>query len=252
MKIRYVTLSEIGLKRKENQDAVFCADNGPDGIFLVADGMGGHAEGARASAVIKGKLETWWMRYTGRKERSSIFQVMEEIQDILADANREILENTEKGEICGSTAVVLWVQGSDWAVFSCGDSRCYQVFQGRLTAHVRRLTTDDVWENQQKNVRGLSQEEVREHVNFGRLTRAVGTEEGFSCTVQSGQLEKTGLFALCSDGIYKYCPERYFKRALQKAGRTERLETCMEEVRNAVYQSGAPDNLSLILIYVPV
>ncbi len=59
MEICYTILSEIGLGRKENQDAVFGANDGSVGIFLVADGMGGHVDGARASATVKNNIKTW-------------------------------------------------------------------------------------------------------------------------------------------------------------------------------------------------
>lgn len=252
MEIYYSALSETGLGRKENQDSVFCAENGSAGIFLLADGMGGHTDGARASQTLKKNIEKWWASYTVRKKRCDFFQITEEIKTVLEQSNREILEHTNRLEICGSTLVLLWIHENAWAVFSCGDSRCYQVCGGFFAGHVRQLTTDDVWENQRQNVYGLSEAEIRNHTNFGRLIRAVGTEENLSCTVISDWIKDRTVFALCSDGIYKYCSERYFKKYLKRAIKAERIKSCMEEIKNEVYRNQAPDNLSLILVHVSV
>ena len=247
-----MVLSETGLRRKRNEDAVFCADKGSVGIFLIADVMGGHTDGVRASRTLKKKVEAWWGQYKVCKKQQDFFQVMEEIKAVLADANQEILDNTKEGEICGSTAIVLWIQENAWAVFSCGDSRCYHVYDSLLKKRVIQLTTDDVWENQQQNICDLSTAEIQQDVNFGRLIRAVGTNSNFSCSVRSDQMKDRTVFALCSDGIYKVCPERFLKKCLKKAMKTERLKTCVEEIKNEVYQNGAPDNLSLILVHVSV
>ncbi len=252
MEICYTILSEIGLGRKENQDAVFGANDGSVGIFLVADGMGGHVDGARASATVKNNIKTWWTQYIKSRKEQDFFQNIEEIKAILEASNQEILDYTKDGELSGSTVVLLWIQKDSWAVISCGDSRCYQVQNGFFIGQVCQLTTDDVWENQQQNIRGMKEEEIRKHNNFGCLIRAVGTNPDFSCTVRSDQIKEKTLFALCSDGIYRYCPEPYFKRQLQKAKKVERLSICMDKIRSEVYQNGALDNLSLIFVHITI
>lgn len=253
MELCYTILSETGLGRKENEDAVFGANYGSVGIFLVADGMGGHSNGARASATIRENVKSWWTQYLKnikKKEKADFFQNIEEIKAILEKSNQEILEYTKEGEICGSTAVLLWIQEDAWAVFSCGDSRCYQIRESFWNKRVCQLTTDDVWENQQQNIRGLNKAEIREHQNFGYLVRAVGTNPNFSCTVRSDRIENKTVFALCSDGIYRYCPERYLKKQMYKARKAEDLKTCMNQIKSEVYQNGAPDNLSLIFVHI--
>lgn len=252
MELCYTILSEIGLGRKENEDAVFGANYGSTGIFLVADGMGGHADGARASATIKNHVKAWWTQYIKSRKKQDFFQNIEEIKQILENSNQEILDYTKDGELSGSTVVLLWIQEDSWAVISCGDSRCYRVQNGFFMGQVCQLTTDDVWENQQQNIRGMKEEEIRKHNNFGCLIRAVGISPNFSCTVRSDQIKDKTLFALCSDGIYRYCPELYFKRQLQKAKKAERLSICMDKIRSEVYQNGAPDNLSLIFVHITI
>lgn len=252
MRICYEILNEIGLVRKENQDMVFGAHNDSEGIFLVADGMGGHTDGGKASRILRHKAEQWWKRHQKYGERDNFFHVLEELKAALEEANQEIFKSTGKGEICGSTVVLLWLQGHAWAVLSCGDSRCYLVKAGLPIRKVRQVTTDDVWENQPQNVYGLSREEIQKHVYFGRLVHAVGTEENFVCTVRSDQLSGRTVFALCSDGIYRYCPEEYLKRQLKRAVKAENLKDCAEKIKNQVYKNSAPDNLSFILIYTSV
>lgn len=250
MELCYTILSEIGLVRKENQDAVFGANYGSIGIFLVADGMGGHADGARASETIRKNIKTWWIQYIKSRKQQDFFHNIEEIKWILENTNQEILDYTRDGEISGSTVVLLWVQEDAWAVFSCGDSRCYQVREGFFTERVCQLTTDDVWENQQQNIRGMSEAEIQKHNYFGCLIRAIGTNPNFSCTVRSDRIQENMVFALCSDGIYRYCSKQYLRRQLQRARKVERLHTCMDKIKNEVYQNGAPDNLSLIFVHI--
>jgi len=252
MKICYEILNEIGLVRKENQDNVFGANNSSEGIFLVADGMGGHTDGGRASRILKDRVEIWWENHQKYGEQNSFFHVLEELKVVLEEGNQEIFKSTGKGDICGSTVVLLWIQGYAWAVLSCGDSRCYLVKDRMLVRYVCQVTTDDVWENQLQNVNGLSREEIQGHACFGRLVHAVGTEENFVCTVRSDQLSGRSVFALCSDGIYRYCPEKYLRTQLKRAIKIENLKNCTEKIKHQVYRNSAPDNLSFILIHVSV
>ncbi len=252
MELYYKSFSETGLGRKENEDAIFCAENGGAGIFLVADGMGGHTDGARASGIIRDRIKIWWDRFLIYKKKPVFFQVVEEIRAVVEDANQEIFENTKKGKICGSTVVLLWIQESAWAVFSCGDSRCYQVRKHIITGHVCQLTTDDVWENQQQNVYGMSEVEIQNHAYFGCLIHAVGAKVNCSCSVQTNQLKGRMVFALCSDGIYRFCPEKYMKKQLKRAINIEKVEDCTEKIKAQVYQNKAPDNLSLIVVSISV
>lgn len=248
MNIRYTAISEIGLKMKENQDAVFCAIEGETGVFLVADGMGGHQDGARASSAIIKKISKWWEKYTASASCSGFFERVDELKKIFFEVNQEIYSQTKKGDICGSTLVALWMYHGAWAVFSCGDSRCYQVKGRWLKKEFCQVTTDDVWENQQEMTAGLSEHQIKNNKNYGCLVRAVGVQPAFQCSMQSDQCRDDTLFVLCSDGIYKYCPEEYLRKQTLEALRTGELDQTAEKIRTEVLKNGAGDNLSLILI----
>lgn len=246
MNIHYTALSEIGLKMKENQDNLFCATHGKTGIFIVADGMGGHQDGALASAAIVKKASEWWKQYIS--SRPGFFSGVEELKKVFSEVNQEIYSRTKKGELCGSTLVALWMVHGTWAVFSCGDSRCYQVKGRWLKREFCQLTTDDVWENQQQMISGLSEYQIKTNKNYGRLVRAVGVQPNFQCSVQSDQCREETLFLLCSDGIYKYCPEEYLKKQAFEALQSKDLDRTAENIRGKVLENGAGDNLSLMMV----
>ena len=100
MSIRYTALSEIGLKMNENQDGLFCAADGESGIFLVADGMGGHQDGAWASAAIVKKTSVWWDGYRASLSRPGFFGGVEELKKIFSEVNQEIYSGT-RGNFAG-------------------------------------------------------------------------------------------------------------------------------------------------------
>ncbi|MCI8724743.1 MAG: serine/threonine-protein phosphatase [Hungatella sp.] len=248
MKIQYTSFCETGLVRQENQDAVFCGTDGTAGLFVVADGMGGHQDGARASSTIKEKASEWWKHYGYCVKRPAFSQVIEELRETFSKANEEIYFHTEAGAICGSTLVALWLDKDGWVLFSCGDSRCYHAKSGILGKRFVQLTTDDVWENQPENVQGMTRQQVEDNENFGFLVNAVGIREDLQYSIQSDSCKGKNLFLLCSDGVYKYCPEESLKRFSFSALRSKKPDTMSRGIWEQVLQNGAGDNLSLVLV----
>lgn len=248
MKIRYTSFCETGLIRQENQDAVFCGTDSTAGLFVVADGMGGHQDGARASQTIKEKASEWWKHYEYSIERPDFSKAVQELKEIFSKANKEIYLNTEAGTICGSTLVALWLDKDGWAVISCGDSRCYHAKSGILGNRFVQLTTDDVWENQPQNIQGMTRQQIEDNKNFGFLVKAVGIREKFQYSVQSGSCKGKNMFLLCSDGVYKYCPEEVMKRYSFSVLRSKNPDHMSQGIWKQVLQNGAGDNLSLVLV----
>lgn len=250
MKIQYTSFCETGLARQENQDTVFCGTDSTAGLFLVADGMGGHQDGARASQTIREKASEWWKHYEYSIERPDFWEAVQELKETFSRANKEIYFHTEAGTICGSTLVALWLDKDGWAVFSCGDSRCYHTRSGILGNRFVQLTTDDVWENQPGNIQGMTRQQIEDNENFGFLAKAVGVRKEFPCSIQSGSCKGKNLFLLCSDGIYKYCPEEALKKFSFSTLRSKRLAPMSQGIWEQVIQNGAGDNLSLVLVMV--
>ncbi len=248
MKIQYTSFSETGLIRKENQDALFCGTDHGAGLFVVADGMGGCQDGGGASTIIKEKAAHWWSRYKHSVKPPDFLTAVRELQEVFAEANGTIYSGTESGASCGSTLVALWLEQDDWAVISCGDSRCYQAKAGIFGNKLVQLTMDDVWENQLSNVQGMTREQIETDQKFGFLVRAVGVEPEFQCSVQCGQCKGKNMFILCSDGIYKYCSEEVIKKLSLSAMKSKKLDLMSQGIWRQVLKNGAGDNLSLVLV----
>lgn len=240
--------SETGMRRTINQDAVGMFFKDDCGLFLVSDGMGGHSEGERASQEIKKACQNWWEGYLQEESRAGFLETVSQLKEVLARANRTIWDETSQEEICGATVVLLWIQQGSYGLLWSGDSRCYLAEHKLFGTKIRQITIDDVWENQPELSQQYSKDEILSHPNRGRLVRAAGVGKNFTCTVQTGALEGKMLFALCSDGVYKYMEPEKFKAVLKLAARGEDLGKPLAEMKEKVYENQAPDNLSCILV----
>ncbi|GAA0889436.1 PP2C family protein-serine/threonine phosphatase [Rhodanobacter soli] len=193
MTTRYVSAGRTvtGKVRKHNEDAILVRDE--VGLWVVADGLGGHSAGDYASTMIVERL--------GALSRpGSAFDFIEAIEDTLVQINADLLQTaaTRGVDLIGSTVVVL-VQDADFMLCGwVGDSRAYCFEDGRL----RQITRDHV-HGGDDDVTHFGATPAPPQAGSGVLTRAVGAEESlFVDWVIAGN--RPGMaFVLCSDGINK-------------------------------------------------
>lgn len=228
--MQHICLCERGCRRPVNQDRAGGWTDGDCGLFFVADGIGGHYAGEKASGTIARLLADWWD--TGR--RMAAADAAEELHRLIGRCDAVIRQNTPPGQRCGSTVVLLWISGGTYALLSVGDSRCYQTRRKGFHTETVQLTTDDVLPDSAGPDRG-------------KLSRAVGAG---SClvTIRCGELTSGTLFTLCSDGIYKFCSGRTLEHSLARARRTALLRQSAQEIEREVLARQAPDNYSLVLV----
>ncbi len=227
-----VKICSAGLNREVNQDRAVNFVSSDCGLFLVADGMGGHFEGERASRKLANAYSEWWAQISGSVASIPFSEITEQLKAILCSCNEEIYQSTPKGQICGSTIVLLFLQQDKFLLLTVGDSRCYQVLPG-LIPRVRQISHDDV---------------STEAGSVGKLTRAVGSRAECEFLLQTGRVSVKTVFALCSDGTYKFCPEAALKRYLKSACITGALQKAADRISGCVQDKGAGDNYSLVLV----
>lgn len=233
MEINCAVLSDLGKKRDLNQDALYTIWNSKWGLFVLADGMGGTSEGERASKEIVDAYKIWAESTNEKIEEMEPGDILTALRTVLSGANDKIKDETRSGVTCGSTAVILFIREDCYMIISAGDSRLYEISERFFSSRLKQLTVDDVWTH-----RGI---------NSGKLTNAIGIYTPMKCHVISEILQKKHTFFLCTDGVYKYCQEKTMLHLLLQKN-SGGLGEKVKKIKETVYENGAGDNLSMILV----
>ena len=223
--------THVGHVREQNEDSCLAR---PDlGIWVVADGMGGHDGGERASGLIVGEL--------GRVRRpNDARELLREVDRTLASCNRTLLERARDGEVSGSTVVALLVFDQNFAVIWAGDSRLYRLRHGRL----EQLTRDHSYVQELVERGELAPEQAREHPLASRITRAIGADLQLQLDVVDGRLEPDDVFLLCSDGLTGMVDDATIAAILTGAEPRAAADRLVE----AALAAGGHDNVSAIVV----
>jgi protein phosphatase len=203
--------SEIGKSRARNEDRYLRDEK--QGLFLVADGMGGHAAGETASQIAVDSVSDFVIRSrAGRVEWPSIpsEELSAEQARLLAAvtlANRRILSFSSGSpgvRRMGTTLTGALVEGEHLAVVSVGDSRAYRIRSGQLS----QITADHSVVAEQERSGLLSREQARAHPQRNLLTSALGQEENPRIDVFRSDLSPGDVVLLCSDGLHAALTDR--------------------------------------------
>ena len=222
-----------GRVRDHNEDSFYAQES--QGLWAVADGMGGHEGGEWASAKIVEKL--------GETDLPSDFDgACDAIEAAIRKANRAILvEARERRRQMGSTVVSLLVQGERYAVLWVGDSRAYVLRDGAL----KQLSRDHT-QVQEMVDRGIMRpEEAVGHPMGHILSRAVGVRDEMEVDRATGEVAPGDVFLLCSDGLHGYVEEADISRLLARGS----PDQATEELVELTLANGAPDNVTVIAIW---
>ena len=225
--------SHEGRVRDHNEDS-FCAKEG-QGLWAVADGMGGHEGGEWASAKLIEKLDEI-------EAGGDLDAAAERVAEAIRRANRAILhEAGRRRRQMGSTIVTLLVQDQRYAVLWVGDSRAYLLRGGEL----RQLSRDhsQVQEMVERGI--LSAQDAVGHPMGHILSRAVGVREEVQIDKVTGDVQPGDIFLLCSDGLHGYVPEQEIARLLARGS----PEEAPDELVELTLANGAPDNVTVVAVW---
>lgn len=234
-----VSKTDIGLKRKLNQDYVFTADL-PVGklpnLYLVADGMGGHKAGGYAS---KYAVETI-VEEVSRNQEDSIFSVLHQA---IIEANYRIRKKASEDESMagmGTTLVAAVIQEDTLYAANVGDSRLYLVDD-----EIRQITIDHSLVEEMVRMGGLDREQARNHENKNIITRAIGAQPSIHPDFFEVNLKKGDRIFMCTDGVSNMLTDEEILEILKQDGSEEERIERMVDAANA---HGGRDNMGIIFI----
>ena len=234
-----VSITDIGRKRKLNQDYVFIADL-PVGklpnLYLVADGMGGHNAGGFASRYA---VETIVEQINRSQEEGAFSLLYEAIEEANFQVRRKALEDESMSGM-GTTLVAATIEGDRLQVANVGDSRLYLVGDT-----IRQIITDNSLGEEMVRMGGLNREQARNHPDKNIITRAIGAGEEIKPDFFEVRLSKNDRIFMCTDGVSNMLTDEEIFRILQEPGGEE------EQVRRIVQaanEQGGRDNMGVILI----
>ena len=250
MKISYQALTDVGKKRKGNEDSVFV--NPEQNLYVVADGMGGHAAGEVASRVAVEAINEFVCLTGGDEEITWPFGLDENIsydgnrlKTAIRYANRKVLDATrEKAEYEGmaTTVAAVLMDGPTANLAHVGDSRVYLVRGAGLT----QLTHDHSWINEQIQSGLISADQARTHPLRNVVTRALGGKADCQVEMQVHTMETGDILLLCSDGLTTMMPDEEIVRVVQ--GADGDLPRAAQALVAAANERGGEDNIPVLLI----
>ena len=242
MKVWGVT--DIGLVRRENQDAFGVRELTPTGhtVCVVCDGMGGAAGGRIASSVA---VETFLAEVENVLQPDMSAEQLREVSSYAVSlANRQlrlIAEERPEYEGMGTTLVSAVTYDGGVVVCNVGDSRAYHITKNGIT----RVTKDHSWVERMIDRGDLTEEEARRHPNRNLITRALGPDaaaesDGYICPMEQGDF-----LLLCSDGLVNTVTDQEMLFEVLHGGD---LDTCLDRLLTIAKNQGAPDNVTVVLM----
>ncbi len=200
--ITFACKSDIGLVRKENQDACgsfpeMASGNSEaqGGLFVIADGMGGYQGGREASSLA---VEVVHDAYFAAREGSTASALLAAVQKANEAIYRRSVENPALARM-GSTCTALAIRNGEACIAHIGDSRAYRVTR----PEIRQLTEDHSQVAEMQRAGVLSRESARAHPERSVITRALGvTPEADIDVIEDIDLGGNQTFLLCTDGLY--------------------------------------------------
>ena len=244
-------LTHTGQVREVNEDRIHL--NEEDRLFVVADGMGGHAAGDVASGIAVEAVNDFIIHTRRDRELTWPYAYDESLsydgnrlQTAIRLANnriREAVEEESRYQGMGSTLVSLLATEDRTTIGSVGDSRVYRYRTGQLV----QLTNDHSWVNEQLQEGMLTEEQAKTHPFRNVVTRALGTDSSVQVDVRSDSIEDGDCFLLCSDGLTGMVDEDAISSLL--AGLAEHgVKAVCRELVDAANEQGGKDNISVVLV----
>lgn len=234
MNWRSHAITHPGNRRHYNQDAYFCHDQ--NGVWAVADGMGGHEAGEIASQTIVQSLAN--LTQSGLQNSHTL-----NITSILEDVNQQLYQqNSANDRMVGSTVAMVRADKEQCTCLWAGDSRIYLYRAQQL----QQLSVDHSYVQELINQGQLTATDAQTHQQRNVITRAIGVNEQLDIESKQLKLLPHDILLLCSDGLYNEVADEEIAAILEYAT----PPTAMKNLLDLCLSREAKDNISFVIVEV--
>lgn len=248
MQVKACGMTHVGRQRQHNEDSYLVEDAAM--LFLVADGMGGHAAGEIASRIAVDSVSefilhtkeddgTWPHAYDENYKRST-----NRLMAAVRMANTRVLEAMRKDARLrgmGTTIVACMADDNMMSVAHVGDSRAYLIRDKQLS----RITNDHSWVFEQVQAGMLTEAEAEKHPLRNVITRALGGALQVVPDASEIECQPGDVYLLCSDGLTGMVPEEEIQRIVTA---NDDLEAACQQLIEAANERGGLDNVTAVLV----
>src|SRR5579864_3542986 len=245
LRLDVAQLTDVGRKREHNEDnmsyhippdADVMARKGA--LFIVADGMGGHAAGEVASEIAVDTVSDAYYQDAADDVSASLVRAIKRAN---ASIHQRAAENMLRSGM-GTTCVAAVLRGDMAYIANVGDSRAYLIRGG----NVRQVSQDHSWVAEQVRAGLLTEDQARTHAQRNVITRCLGTQADVEIDVFTERLKEGDTLVLCSDGLSGLISDEDMRRIVSQFVPQESVYHLVERAND----NGGPDNITAIVVHV--
>jgi serine/threonine protein phosphatase PrpC len=241
-------VTDVGKKRNHNEDTFLIVED--ESLYMVADGMGGHASGEVASKLAVQTMKEFFVATSADPEATWPYKMdknvgYEENRLItgIKLANRRIYEASRQESRLrgmGTTLVSLFISRDGCLIGHVGDSRVYKLRDGKLD----QLTEDHSLLNDYKKMKEMSEEEIAGFPHKNVIVRALGMKESVKVDTILDPPKMGDTYILCSDGLSGPVGDEQIESILSS---TKDLKSACKQLIETANQHGGPDNITVVI-----
>ncbi len=232
--------TDVGVVRTDNEDNYLLIPD--EGLYIVADGMGGHAAGEVASEMAV-RIIARELRDVAREDEG---RAADKLRTAIRRANEQIFQRTlneQDKRGMGTTATAMLILGAKYLIGHVGDSRAYVLREDEMV----QLTKDHSYVQEQVDAGYLTPQQARVHPYSNVITRCVGANDDVDPDVYGGTLRGGDLYLLASDGLTGMLEDHELKEILQNGSD---MDTALAELIDTANGRGGLDNITAIILQV--
>lgn len=236
--MKVVSATNVGNYRKNNEDSYYV--NESRNLYVLADGMGGHLAGERASKMA---TEIIGQDFAKDREIKSIDDAIEILSSSIRDANKKIFESSQENEDyrgMGTTLSSGLILGDVLIYSNIGDSRIY-----RINEEMEQITQDDSFVNYLIEIGEITEEEAKNHPKKNVLTKAMGTTSDIEVIVNTLDIKDKDVFLFCSDGLTNMVSDEEIFKIVKENSPEEARDMLLD----LALKNGGMDNITFILVF---